>query len=287
MAWGPPSAAQTHTPFPSLRVEFTSLAGETVVAARFIGALREIDMLAVDGRRLTPEAVKAEVKAQDGVLRLILPGAEALARVRVTGDAGVLDLARAPAPNLAPPAMLWPRDGLVDVENGRLVETFALPAPLEEPALRHPMGFAARADERALDVVAVQRSEVALMSLDQPLVASDGALRLALSAPGMAPLHAAVPAWSYRLSVDPAGEEEAWRTVRLQVTGLLPGETATFAFLPDDGEAVEPRHVLIAAGQAHRPLTVARFKTDQRQNPTLALRILKGPLRPPPLAPEE
>lgn len=243
-------------------MRFTAIEGRTVLNRDYIGEIQSVSFVALDGSSRPPDAAAAEtVEDQGDRIDINLPDASDIARIVVSGIAGTVVIERANSAG-APPGIIWPLDGMVDIIAGQLNETLLVPADvfdLEAP----PSAYVSTVAGSQTDIVAIRSGEVALRSADVNL--DPAGTNVVISSPdGQSSVSGEVPAWGYRLSL---GQEivdvNQSVPVYAQAIGLAADEELVLEFLPLPTQTIEPRTVVLTAGQAEVPIPVANLQTEQ------------------------
>lgn len=279
----PPTDERTSaTPRSYTRVEFTALAGETAVNRTFTGPITQVEFIAVDGKKLPPEEVPdttAEEKPDSVHLTIPAAVASGVALVRLIGDDGTVELVQSTRPAAAAPGLVWPRDGMLDIRQKQVNETFGAPATVVDPSVA-PTDHQVTLGGQPADVVAVRPDEVAVTSADAPTPTSSGRMPVEITGPEGESAKATVPAWSYEILIQPITEVGVWYPLHLLVMGLQPGETVEFEFVPTPTQEIQPRQVTVYASMAGEPQAVAQFQTSQIGPQAINVRVVKEPGAP-------
>lgn len=271
----------------SVRASFSRLDGDTQINADYVGTIETVTVVATDGRQRPAETgrnVTADMVA--GGIRLAIADDRDIQSVIVTGERGDITVERRQEP-AEPAPFLWPLDGAVNLQNGRLRETFSAPAQLCELDAP-PSGYRINIPdaETALpeggtltpqaDVIAVRENEIALHANDVPAgAATDSDIELDITTPSGARAEAEVPAWSYSVSPQPVTQVGVFAPIYFQCTGLPPEEMIELTFVPQPWQTVEPLQLSLPCGEAAQPVPVAQYTTSQVGPQPIQLRVVR------------
>ncbi len=242
-------------------VSFTALKGNTAVNKEFIGQVTQVEFVAADGQQVEPTEAAADLEVHEDTVNVGWGKAAGTGCIVLTGTAGVVRLMQRDDGTAAGPEELSPVDGTIDVRNGAVNETFNVPSGITDvsaPASEHTVSVGGTATQ----VVATQQNQVAVVGTGVSPTAA-GQCAVSVAGPGGQAVSGTCPAWGYNVSVPPLTSTEAWVPVTLEVFGLEPDAAVRLTFLPEPGQQISPREVVILAGEAVAPTPVAELRAEK------------------------
>ncbi len=241
---------------------FTALDGKTEVNRLFVGEIVQARFVAVDGEEVPEDEVEPDIEVHGDSITVKVGKAARIGSIVLVGTEGIVRLVQ--DGEGAPPdgfTGIEPKDGLIDVRNGNVSETFNVVRPdAVDVPLGPPQEYAVRIDGTATTVVATRANQVAVVGTG--LKATTGTSRVELvSAPGWA-ISGTCPSWGYNIAMLRTPKADAWTPITAQVFGLEPTQRVTFTFFPAPGQQIRPQEATVTAAEALAPAPVASLKTD-------------------------
>ncbi len=252
----------------SVEIQFTSLRGRTALNRAYVGEITGFSYFSGEGARQTGD-LRREVIDQEGrPLILDLPSNIDIERIQVSGSIGDIVLSKSVTPVAAPPNILWPIDGMIDIGSGRLVET--IQGSEDVAGMAWPLGdYLVTIGSSVIDVIALRGNEMAVAGDNINLMPQGAAV--SVQAPGGAVASGDVPAWGYKVYMQPGTDLNAWVPIFAQVTGLFPDEIVVMSFTAAAGQRIEPATVTITGNEANEAKTVAYFLTQSEGDQTFSV----------------
>lgn len=276
-----PSDIQTARSFQASTVEiqFTSLQGRIALNRAYVGEITGFSYFSGDGAQRTGDLRREVIDLEGQPLILDLPGNIDIERVQVSGSLGDIILSKSVTPVAAPPNILWPIDGMIDIGSGRLVET--IQGSEDVAGMAWPLAdYIVTIGSSVIDVIALRGNEIAIAG-DNINLMPQGAT-VSVQAPGGAVASGEVPAWGYKVYMQPGTDLNAWVPIFAQVTGLFPDEIVIMSFTAAAGQRIEPSTVTITGNEANEAKTVAYFLTQSEGDQTFNVGWRRTFAPPPP-----
>jgi hypothetical protein len=165
-----------------------------------------------------------------------------------------------PAPPI-PTKGVAPADGMVDVRNGVVNETLAVPDAATD-VMASPQSHLARIDGQSVPVVAVRQGQVAVAGGNiKP--SGIGLSRLELISPSGEVYKGTATSWGYDITMPEITKTDVWVPVMAQVTGLDPQTPVTFTFIPEPGQVINPTQVTVPAAEVMMPTPVTKIRAER------------------------
>ncbi|MBS3764605.1 MAG: hypothetical protein KGZ25_15005 [Planctomycetes bacterium] len=253
---------------------FTALDGQTAVNKNFIGEVEKIRFVAADGKDIPAHEAGADVTVNEGSVILDIKKAAGIGTVVVGGAAGVVTLLQdGGGSSKSGQETLTPKDGIIDVRNGTVEETFNIePGVLESGVDRQEHRVSL--EGTSTQVVATRTGQLAVEANDIPQ-AKDGNYDVRLTTARGRSLSGSYPGWGYNISVPPVTKTDSWVPVKAEVFGLEPDERVTFRFLPEGGQQIKPQKLTMMAAELLGPRTVAKLKADRAGDQAFGVAVEK------------
>ncbi len=254
-------AAQTSTTPAITTVTFTALQGKTVVNQDFLGAIDTVKFTALDGKEVDPKDVDADFDDHGDHVTVSIGKMARLGGIILTGIGGTVYMLSRGGDAVPPTTGVAPADGMIDILNGVINETLAVPEGATD-ILRNPQEHIATVDGRSVSVVAVRPGEVAVSG--QGIEASKiGLSKLQVTSPAGNVYTGTGTSWGYDISMPEVTKTNVWVPVLAQVYGLDPQAPVTFKFMPQPGQQVDPITITLPAAELMLPTTVTKIRAEK------------------------
>lgn len=247
----------------TVTVRFTALEGRTSINRSRIGDVQLTTLEDANGNERQPRANSNErVFDRGDRIELVLPDTTEIVRISLRGTAGTLVIEQSATPAAAPPGVVWPADGMVDIRRGRVSETIQIPAEIVDPESAPEMLVVSVGDD-ITDSIALRTTEIAVVARNVSLNSGDTTVQVS-SAEGEVLAEGDVPSWGYNVTLGGDGAElDQWVPVFAQVTGLFPEDSVTLQFTPEESQRFVPDTVTITGDEANEPIAVSQFLTGR------------------------
>jgi hypothetical protein len=240
-------------------VEFTSLAGKTNVRRDRVGQMDTILITAVDGSLIEPDEEVVEVNEQGETVSIDVKTPILIASILLAGSNGEVELFSSPENAMRRTGEAWPSDGDVRIGNGRLQETFSVPADVSDMS-QPPGSHSAMFNGTPVDVIATRTSQIAVSGRDIALPGTGNA-NLVIAAPSGKGVSTDVPAWSYEVTPQPVVRTGVWAPILFKCEGLPIRAKVEVTFYENEGQMIEPKQVSLLCRAAETPIPIAQYQT--------------------------
>jgi hypothetical protein len=241
-------------------VNFTAVEGTTAINPYFVGQVTKVAFVNLAHQELPDGAVKANIDQAPDAIRVTVPDAHDVGGIIVEGSAGSVGIFIRPEAMsaLLSSRSVVPEQGAMMIANGGVNDTFWTAPRLVDPAAAPGANSVLLAGTPA-QIVAVRADGVAIQAsgIAPPATGSD---RVSVRNASGVTTEAIVPAWGYNVSVQPVTTVGETVAIMLAVTGLSADDTATFRFIPQPGQHIEPLSVSVHGSQAAS--AVAQLSSD-------------------------
>lgn len=247
-------------PTPVTTVTFTALDGDTNINKDYIGEVETIQFLAIDDTEIDPKEVDPDITGHNDSFTISVGKAAKIGSIVLVGTAGIIKLMQDGSGG-TPSAFkgIEPKDGSIDLRNGRLNETLNVTKGTPDMAYA-PQDHAVTVDGTPVSVIATRTDQIAVSGHNIGLSLGGESL-VKITTPSETILSDACPAWGYNISLPQAVKINLWVPIMAEVFGLPPTEKVTFHFIPAPGQEIMPTDVTIpAADLVFPPSTVAELK---------------------------
>ncbi len=252
--------AETVQPAPVTTVTFTALDGDTNINKDYLGEVETIQFLAVDDTEIDPKEVDPDIAGHNDSFTVSVGKAAKIGSIVLVGTTGIIKLVQDRSGG-APSTFkgIEPKDGSIDLRNGRMNETFNVTRGTPDMAYA-PQDHAVTIDGNPVNVVATRTNQIAVRG-DNIGVSLGGESQVKITTPSETILADRCPAWGYNISLPQAVKLNVWVPIMAEVFGLAPTEMVSFHFMPAPGQEIMPTDLTIpAADLVFPPSAVAELK---------------------------
>ena len=267
-----PDRQAVEIPEGTVSAYFSAIVGVTAVNPAYLGTFDKVVAVARDGTEIPDAGTAVEVVQSDDAVRVTVAATSAARSLLLFGDDGVVRLVAGGGKG-GLDGFLGLRDETIDIRDGRLGETVSLPPGLADPAAP-PAAHRVTIGRQRARVVAVRAREIAVAA-DDLRPPAGATTEVAVTGPSGARVAVQMPAWGYRILVQPVTNTRLWVPVRVQITGLGARERVVLRFTPDDTQSIEPAEVRLTGAQARLPLPVAELRSSRIGTPRIKATVLR------------
>ena len=254
---------------------FTSLDGTTVVNTGLIGEVGPVVVTGVDGGLVDSDDV--DIREEDGSVTINVNTETQVGTITIEGQDGTIVLEADGTRPSGPPGMTWPKDGAVNIQNGTLNETFAVPASITGG--EHPAGhYDIKIGDSPVDVIAIRGGEIAVTGRGIQMQES-GETGISIAVKDGPRVSGQIPAWSYQLSAQAVTRLNTWAPIFFQCSGLPAREPIAIRFTPEPWQKIEPREVSLTCGEASSRIQIGQYQTSREGPQNLPAVIDRSPGR--------
>lgn len=254
-------------------VTFNALQGKTNVNLKPLGAVETVSFVAVDEKKIEDKEVAPDFDDHGDHVTIDIGKATRLGGIILTGTTGIVKLLPGDGSAPTPSTGIAPADGLIDVRNGVVNETLAIPESASS-LVSSPADYAASLDGNPLDIVATRPGEIAVTGTGvtpNPV----GFSQLTLTTPEGAVLNGSAVSWGYDINLPEVTKTDVWVPIMIQVYGLDPQDKVTFQFYPQPGQTISPETVTVPAAEAMLPMPVAKIQAQQPGPQSLSVSVAR------------
>jgi hypothetical protein len=247
-------------PAPVTTVTFTALDGDTNINKDFLGEVETIQFLAVDDTEIDPKEVAPDIAGHNDSFTISVGKAAKIGSIVLVGTTGIIKLMQDGSGGTPSTFKgIEPKDGSIDLRNGRMNETFNVTRGTPDMAYA-PQDHAVTINGNPVSVIATRADQVAV-SGNNIEVSLKGESQVEIRTPSETILSDTCPAWGYNISLPQAVKINVWVPIMAEVFGLPSTEKVSFHFMPAPGQEIMPTDVTIpAADLLFPPSTVAELK---------------------------
>ncbi|MCH8322975.1 MAG: hypothetical protein IIB64_07860, partial [Proteobacteria bacterium] len=254
---------------------FTELTGTTVVNTGLIGEVGPVVVTGVDGETVDPDDV--DIREENGSVTINVSTGTQVGAITIEGRDGTITLKADGAHPTGPPGMTWPKDGAVNIQNGILNETFAVPVAITRG--EHPAGdYDIKIGDSPVDVIAIRGGEIAVTGRGIQMQES-GETGISIAVKDGPRVSGQIPAWSYQLSAQAVTRLNTWAPIFFQCSGLPAREPIAIRFTPEPWQKIEPREVSLTCGEASSRIQIGQYQTSREGPQNLPAVIDRSPGR--------
>ncbi|MCH8172538.1 MAG: DUF11 domain-containing protein [Proteobacteria bacterium] len=254
---------------------FTELTGTTVVNTGLIGEVGPVTVTGVDGGPVDSDDV--DIREEDGSVTINVSTGTQVGAITIEGRDGTITLKADGARPTGPPGMTWPKDGAVNIQNGILNETFAVPATITRG--EHPAGdYDIKIGDSPVDVIAIRGGEIAVTGRGIQMQES-GETGISIAVKDGPRVSGQIPSWSYQLSAQAVTRLNTWAPIFFQCSGLPAREPIAIRFTPEPWQKIEPREVSLTCGEASSRIQIGQYQTSREGPQNLPAVIDRSPGR--------
>ena len=254
---------------------FTGLDGTTVVNTGPVGEVGPVTVTGVDGEPVDSDDV--DIQAENGTIEIAVDPNIQVGTITVQGSEGTIVLEADGARPSGPPGITWPKDGAVNIHNGTLNETFAVPSTITEGA--RPAGdYEVRIGDSPVDVIAIRNGEIAVTGRGIPMQES-GETEISIAVKDGPSVSGQIPAWSYLLSAQAVTRLNTWAPIFFQCSGLPAREPIAIRFTPEPWQRIEPPEFSLTCGEASSRIQIGQYQTSREGPQNLPAVIDRTPGR--------
>jgi hypothetical protein len=244
-----------------------SLIGQTNINTETIGDDAKVQVFNRQGNEVPIDGDTVIMTRNPDNIAIIIAESADPARIEIAGLKSRLTLRSAfiPPRDLSLPKVkarpIKPSDGLIDVNNGAISESIALPPGISDMASA-PGNHGVTLGGAPTHVVATRADEIYVSGagLTPP---TDGSMPVNIVTPTGDQHGADLPAWGYVLGAAPSTHVNTWAPIGFQCIGLAPDTQIRISFRPTGSQTIEPTEIKMTCGSADALTAVAQYKTSQ------------------------
>ncbi|MBN2242617.1 MAG: hypothetical protein JW793_08000 [Acidobacteria bacterium] len=254
-------SGEARTPPAVTTMTFTALQGKTVVNQDFLGPVETVKFTAVDGREIAPKEADADFDDHGDHITVRVGKLARLGGIVITGVAGTVQLLAGGGGAPTPAAGVAAADGMIEVRNGAVRETFSVPEEATD-ILGNPREHIATIDGQPVSVVAVREGQIGISGRNiQP--SGSGLSRLEVTSPSGSLVAGTSASWGYDITMPEITKTGLWVPVMAQVYGLDPQVRVIFRFIPQPGQQLDPETATMTAAELMVPAPVTRIRAER------------------------
>lgn len=245
-------------------VTFTALEGQTAVSRKFLGAVDTVRFTALDGKEMDPKDAGADFDDHGEHVTVRIGKTARVAGIVLAGAAGTVYILRRGEGGAVRPSGVVPSDGMIEIRNGVIHETLAVPDGAVD-ILRGPQEHMASIDGQSVSIVALRQGEVAVFGQGiKP--SSIGLSTLQITSPSGKVYTGTGSSWGCEITMPEVTKTDVWVPVLARIYGLDPQVQVIFKFLPQSGQQINPLTVTMPAAELMLAKPVAKIRA-QRPGP--------------------